>query len=201
MCMQPVECLPGCAGVRWYIWLQILLPPSIGVRDGGQGWALAPPPIRAVWRHYFGQRVEIIRAKHNTCLIKTNLGSVSAVNGKNFWYYSLEITKNFWYYPPPSPHRIWSAANNCHSGKTRFDPPNGCWPVRLDATIHQEHVPQINPDWLTASLLVYPGQVLGYPGIDPWLFWQTTSLALTGDPSYPQLVSNRAQQGTARITL
>ena len=28
-------------------------------------------------------RVDIFRAKHNTCLINTNLGSVSAVNGKN----------------------------------------------------------------------------------------------------------------------
>ena len=30
----------------------------------------------------FGQRVDIIRAKHNTCLNNTNLGSVTAVNGK-----------------------------------------------------------------------------------------------------------------------
>ena len=50
----------------------------IGVRDGGQ----VPPPIRAVCRHEFGQRVDIIRAKHNTCLNNTNLGSVTGVNGK-----------------------------------------------------------------------------------------------------------------------
>ena len=55
---------------------------SIGVRDGGQGGQL-PPPIRAVCRHEFGQRVNIIRAKHNTCLNNTNLGSVTGGKGKN----------------------------------------------------------------------------------------------------------------------
>ena len=49
---------------------------TIGVRDGGQGGQ------RAVCRHEFGQRGDIIRAKHNTCLNNTNLGSVTAVNGK-----------------------------------------------------------------------------------------------------------------------
>ena len=50
---------------------------------------------------HFGQfvdmnlgRVEIFRAKHNTCLSNTNLGSVIAVNEKKFCYYSLEITEN-----------------------------------------------------------------------------------------------------------
>ena len=52
----------------------------IGVRDGGGG--AAAPPIRAVCRHEFGQTVDIIRAKHNTCLKNTNLGSVTGVNGK-----------------------------------------------------------------------------------------------------------------------
>ena len=54
-------------------------PNIIGVRDGGgggggSGGAVAPPqtPIRAVCRHQFGQRVDIIRAKHNTCLINTS---------------------------------------------------------------------------------------------------------------------------------
>ena len=56
-------------------------PITIGVRDGGAGGAAAPP-IRAVCRHEFGQRVDIIRAKHNTCVKNTNLGSVTAVNGK-----------------------------------------------------------------------------------------------------------------------
>ena len=55
---------------------------AIGVRDGGQGGQLPPPPIRAVCRHEFGQRVDIIRAKHNTCLNNMNLGSVTAVKGK-----------------------------------------------------------------------------------------------------------------------
>ena len=50
----------------------------IGVRDGGA----AAPPIRAVCRHEFGQRGDIIRAKHNTCLNNTNLGSVTAVTEK-----------------------------------------------------------------------------------------------------------------------
>ena len=46
---------------------------TIGVRDGGSGGGgSCPPPIRAVCRHQFGQRVDIIRAKHNTCLINTS---------------------------------------------------------------------------------------------------------------------------------
>ena len=53
----------------------------IGVRDGGGG-AAAPPPIRGVCRPEFGQRVDIIRAKHNTCLNNTNLGPVTGVNGR-----------------------------------------------------------------------------------------------------------------------
>ena len=42
------------------------------------------PPIRAVCRNTFGQRVDIIRAKHNIYLNNTNLGSVTAANGTNF---------------------------------------------------------------------------------------------------------------------
>ena len=53
----------------------------IGVRDGGQGGGAVAPPIRAVCRHEFGQRVDIIRAKHNTCLNNTNLGYVTGDNG------------------------------------------------------------------------------------------------------------------------
>ena len=113
---------------------------TIGVRDGGLGQL--PPPIRAVCRHEFGQRVNIIRAKHNTCLNNTNLGSVTAVNGTkntNLGYvtavngkimppHRIGIPENFCYYPPPPqnmdpgkalvlppPHRI-------HSGKTRSAP-------------------------------------------------------------------------------
>ena len=48
---------------------------------GGRGQL--PPPIRAVCRHTFGQRVDIIRAKHNTCLNNTYFGSVTAVTGNN----------------------------------------------------------------------------------------------------------------------
>ena len=62
---------------------QVLL--LIGVRDGGGGRGAGgqlPPPIRAVCRHEFGQRVDIIRAKHNRCLNNTNLGSVTAVDEK-----------------------------------------------------------------------------------------------------------------------
>ena len=63
-------------------------PLTIGVRDGGaggqggQGGQLPPPPIRAVCGHEFGQRVDIIRAKHIKCLKNMNLGSATAVNGK-----------------------------------------------------------------------------------------------------------------------
>ena len=85
----------------------------IGLRDGGQG-AAAPPPIRAVCRHEFGQRVDIIRAKHNTCLNNRNLGSVTGVNGKKHEFLGLllELTEklhriwipeNLCYYPPPPP--------------------------------------------------------------------------------------------------
>ena len=56
---------------------------TIGVRDGGGRGAAAPPPIRAVCRHEFGQRGDIIRAKNNKCSNNTNLGSVTAGNGKN----------------------------------------------------------------------------------------------------------------------
>ena len=66
-------------GVPWVSGLQLV--PDIGVRDGGAGGSFAPP-IRAVCRHEFGQRVEIIRAKHNTCLNNTNLVSVTGVNGE-----------------------------------------------------------------------------------------------------------------------
>ena len=48
-------------------------------RGGGRGGS---PPIRAVCRHEFGQRVDIIRAKPNRCLKNTNSGSVPVVNEK-----------------------------------------------------------------------------------------------------------------------
>ena len=110
----------------------------IGVRDRGRQLA---PPIRAVCRHTFGQRVDIIRAKHNTCLNNTNLGSVTAVNGTNSAT-TPPPNRTFCYYSPPTeygsrkclllppPHRI-------HSGKTRSaPPPNGCLPVRLWSYIY-----------------------------------------------------------------
>ena len=81
---------------------------AIGVRDGGAGGAAAPP-IRAVCRHEFGQRVNIIRAKHNTCLNNTNLGSVTGVNGKNPNLGSVTVGKGknsatpFLPLPPPPP--------------------------------------------------------------------------------------------------
>ena len=86
-------------------------------RTGRGGQGAAAPPIRAVCRHTFGQRVDIIRAKHNTCLNNTNLGSVTAVNGKilppppppnrarKIWARKISATipppENFCYYPPP----------------------------------------------------------------------------------------------------
>ena len=122
---------------------------TIGVRDGGLG-KLPPPPIRAVCRHEFGQRFDIIRAKHNTCLNNTNLGSVTAVNGtKNTNLGSVTavngkiqpphrigipenllppphriwIPEKFWYYPPPPTESI--------RAKLGLPPPDGCWSVRL----------------------------------------------------------------------
>ena len=78
---------------------------------------MPPPPIRAVCRHEFGQRVDIIRAKHNTCLNNTNLGSVTAVNGTNsatpqnmdpgkFLLLPLWTPENVCYYPPPPTESI-----------------------------------------------------------------------------------------------
>ena len=73
----------------------------------GAGGSCPPPPIRAVCRHTFGQRVDIIRAKHNTCLNNTNLGYVTAVNGNNSRTtpppHRIVRGKYFCYYPPP-PH-------------------------------------------------------------------------------------------------
>ena len=90
----------------------------------GAGGGSCPPPILAVCRHEFGQRVDIIRAKHNTCLNNTNLGSVTAVNGKKnefrvcYWSYlkkilaphRIWIPENFCYYPPPPPNPMPTAA-------------------------------------------------------------------------------------------
>ena len=101
-----------------------MLALPIGVRDGGAGGAVAPP-IRAVCRHEFGQRVDIIRAKHNRCLNNTNLGSVTAVNEKNtnLGYVTAVNGKNsatpqnmgpgkFLLLPPP--HRIWIPEHFCY---------------------------------------------------------------------------------------
>ena len=114
---------------------------DIGVRDGG-GRGGSCPPIRAVCRHEFGQRGDIIRAKHNTCLNNTNLGSVTAVKGNNpatpqnmdpgkFLLLPPPPTLNldpgkFLLLPPPPLNPF---------GQNSVCPPNGCWPVRLCALI------------------------------------------------------------------
>ena len=51
-------------------------------------------------------RVDIIRAKHNTCLNNTNLGSVTAVNGKILPPHRIWIPDNFCYYAPPPTESI-----------------------------------------------------------------------------------------------
>ena len=59
-CSISPRCHVPCSAVA-------MLDPNVtitGVRDGG-GQGAAAPPIRAVSRHEFGQRVDIIRAKHN----------------------------------------------------------------------------------------------------------------------------------------
>ena len=86
------------------------LPPllPIGVRDGGQGGSC--PPIQAVCRHEFGQRVEMIRAKHNRRLNNTNLGSVIAANGKKN---NLEPVTAVNGKKIMLPHRTWTPENFC----------------------------------------------------------------------------------------
>ena len=117
-------------------------PASDHRRTGRGAGGGSCPPIRAVCRHEFGQRVDIIRAKHNICLNYTNLGSVTAVNGKNTnlgpvtavnWTNSATPQNmdpgKFLLLPPP--HWIWIPENLCyyppphwiHSGKTRSAPP------------------------------------------------------------------------------
>ena len=145
---------------------------------GGKGGS-CPPPIRAVCRHTFGQRGDIIRAKHNTFMNNTNSGTVTAVvNGKSsastppplpnlarkisattppHWIW---IPENFCYYPPP--HWI-------HSGKTRSapPPPNGCWPVRLCILV-QDPCPCAFARWMGTGHLITKVE---------WLHtWQRTSL-------------------------
>ena len=46
-------------------------PAHVHRRTGRGAGGSPPPPIRAVCRHEFGQRGDIIRAKHNTCLNNT----------------------------------------------------------------------------------------------------------------------------------
>ena len=129
---------------------------NIGVRGGGQGGQL-PPPIRAVCGHEFGQRGDIIRAKHNTCLKNlnllqltektTNLGSDAAVNGKNSATpQNMDPGKclllppppqkmdpgKFLLLPPPPPTESIRAKLGLPP-----PPPNGCWPVR--ACVRRSH--------------------------------------------------------------
>ena len=97
-----------------------VLDTHIGVRDGGGGQGgSCPPPIWAVCRHEFGQRVDIILAKHNPCLNNTNLGSVTAVNGKILPPHRIWIPANFCYYPP---HIIWIAENFCYYPPPTLNP-------------------------------------------------------------------------------
>ena len=97
------------------------------------------PP--AMYGHFcLDPRVSVHDMYYCTCLNNTNLGSVTAVNGKHeFRGLLLELTEkilpphriwipeNFCYYPPPPPTESIRA-------KLGLPPPqsNGCWPVRLD---------------------------------------------------------------------
>ena len=118
---------------------------------GTGGWGSCPPPIRAVCWHEFGQRVDITRAKHNTCLNNTNLWSVTAVNGTkntNLEYvtavngkilppHRIGIPENFCYYPPTEYGSRKSSGTTppprteSIRAKLGLPPPDGCWPVRL----------------------------------------------------------------------
>ena len=119
--------LPGCCYLIALIFPMITsqhrcwLDDTIGVRDGGQGGSCPPQFGQFVDIH--SDRVDIIRAKHNTCLNNTNLGSVTAVNGTN------SATT-----PPPNRARKISATTPPPPnpfGQNRSAPPNGCWPVHL----------------------------------------------------------------------
>ena len=90
----------------------------------GGGGGAAAPPIRAVCRHEFGQRVDNIRAKYNTCLNNPNLGSVTAVNGKKDEFRVCYCCKRKKFCHPTEygsrkisattpPHRIWIPENFC----------------------------------------------------------------------------------------
>ena len=70
---------------------------------GGQGGHL-PPPIRAVCRHKFWQRVEIILAKPRLRRISGLL--LQLTEKILILSYSMEITENFRYY------RMWSASGD-----------------------------------------------------------------------------------------
>ena len=122
----------------------------IGVRDGGQGGAATPPPIRGVCRHTFGQRVDIIRAKHSTCLNNTNLGSVTAVNGNN---------SKFCYYPPPTEYGSRKMQNSVCP-----PPPNGCWPVRYRPCCRHVHLFALH-SFLQRSTHMMSGSSAGSAGL------------------------------------
>ena len=88
---------------------------TIGVRDGGSGGG-SPPPIRAVCRHQFGQRVDIIRAKQKfTCFPRSLLRYVSG-----------RVTKETFigYYSTTVKNRL------CNSSLLAGHPRSGC-PARL----------------------------------------------------------------------
>ena len=114
-------------------------------RRTGRGGGQLPPQFGEFVDMNSG-RVEIIWAKHNTCLNNPNLGSVTAVNGKNpnlgsvtaangknSEFERIWIPENSCYYPPPTEYgsRKISPTIPPPPNKTLSAPPNGCWPVRL----------------------------------------------------------------------
>ena len=123
---------------------------GIGVRDGGSGGAV-DPPIRADTWHLFGQKTTHIRAKDNTFVwltvsprteqVSIYLRYISGgVTKETFIGYSLRgyrsttvknrhCNSSLLFFLPGG--AAWQTSCFRHSGKTRFDPPNGCSPVRL----------------------------------------------------------------------
>ena len=122
------------------------------------------PPIRADTWHLFGQKTTHIRAKDNTFVwltvsprteqVSIYLRYISGgVTKETFIGYSLRgyrsttvknrhCNSSLLFFLPGG--AAWQTSCFRHSGKTRFDPPNGCSPVRLCVSATLKYVKQLH---------------------------------------------------------